>query len=96
MTIKNRKGQVAGAEEVPVPVKKRGRPKKTEVVKNKINPALPIGAFHQMFPVMLKYAEDKTTKTCYFQCEEHLEKHIMRHKLDRLKLTIGQTEPRTH
>jgi len=38
MTIKNRKGQVAGAEEVPVPVKKRGRPKKTEVVKNKIKP----------------------------------------------------------
>lgn len=96
MSITNRKGQTAGAEQVPTPAKKRGRPKKTEIVKNKVDPALPTGAFHQMFPFMLKYTDDKVTRTCYFQCEAHLDKHIMRHKLDKRKLTIGQTEPRTY
>lgn len=95
MSITNRKGQTVGAEEVSTPVKKRGRPKKTEIVKNQIDPALKMGAaFHEMFPCMLKYTEDKMTKTCYFQSESYLDKHIMRHNLDRSKLTIGQTEPR--
>lgn len=102
MSIKNRKGQIAGAEQVPVPAKKRGRPKKTEVVKNKVDPALPTGAFHQMFPHMLQYQEkqrnqkDTVQKTCYFQCESHMNKHIERYNLDRRKITISITEPRTN
>ena len=95
MTIKNYKGQIVGAEEVPAPVKKRGRPKKTEIIKNKIDPVLRIGAeFHEMFPCMLKYTENKITKSCYFQSQSYLEKHIIRHNLDRQTLIIGQTEPR--
>lgn len=97
MTIKNRKGQIAGAEQVPAPPKKRGRPKKTEIVKTKIDPALPMGAFHQMFPFHLEYKEDnKVLKHCYFQCETHMEKHITRYKLDRKQLAISATEPRTN
>ena len=95
MSITNRKGQTAGTEEVVTPVKKRGRPKKTEIIENKIEPALKMGAaFHEMFPCMLKYTENKITKSCYFQSQSYLEKHIMRHNLNRSELTIGQTEPR--
>lgn len=102
MAIRNRKGQTIGADGTvtaapAVAPKKRGRPKKTEVVKTKVDPALPCGAFHQMFPFHLEYKEDnKVLKHCYFQCEAHMEKHIERYKLDRRKLTISATEPRTN
>lgn len=95
MTIRNRKGEVVGVEQISAPAKKRGRPKKTEVEKTRIDPALPTGAFHQMFPFMLKYKEDnKFEKTCYFQCESHRNTHISRYKLNKNSITIGQTEPR--
>ena len=101
MAIRNRKGQTLSGDGTvavaPVAPKKRGRPKKTEVVKTKVDPALPCGAFHQMFPFHLEYKEDnKVLKHCYFQCEAHMEKHIERYKLDRRKLTISATEPRTN
>ena len=99
MAIRNRKGQTIGADgtvtEAPAP-KKRGRPKKTEVVKTKVDPALPCGAFHQMFPFHLEHKEDKGVKHCYFQCEHHMEKHIERYKLDRRTIKISATEPRTY
>lgn len=98
MTIRNRKGQTIngdGTVAAPAP-KKRGRPKKTEVVKTKVDPALPCGAFHEMFPFHLKHKEGKGMKHCYFQCEHHMEKHIERYKLDRRTITISATEPRTN
>lgn len=102
MAIRNRKGQTLSAEgtviKAPEPApKKRGRPKKTEDTKPKVHAPLPSGAFHQTFPFHLQYKEEKgALKHCYFQCESHMEKHIERYKLDRRKLTISATEPRTN
>lgn len=40
------------------------------------------------FPIRLEY-EDKSGKmTCFFLCEEHLEKHLDRHKLNKKKVVI--------
>lgn len=40
------------------------------------------------FPIRLEY-EDKSGKmTCFFICEEHLTKHLDRHKLNKNKVVI--------
>lgn len=103
MAIRNRKGQTLAADgtvaktKTPAPApKKRGRPKKTEIVKTKVDPALPSGAFHEMFPFHLEHKEGKGVKHCYFQCEHHMDKHIERYKLDRRTIKISATEPRTN
>lgn len=43
---------------------------------------------HGGFPYRLEYVDGKDKKTCWFQCEDHLEKHITRYKLDLNKVTI--------
>ena len=38
---------------------------------------------HAMFPWKLIYKEGVEKRTCYFQCEEHRKKHIMRYNLNK-------------
>lgn len=43
---------------------------------------------YSTFPIRLEY-EDKSGKvTCFFSCEEHLEKHLDRYKLNKKKAVI--------
>jgi hypothetical protein len=39
-------------------------------------------------PYKLKHKDGKDTKTCYFQCEEHMKKHIVRYNLRKKDYTI--------
>ncbi len=101
MAIRNRNGQTVGATDK----RKPGRPKKTEVTKTRKprTPKGPViqpvrvsdGPFHMVFPYHLQYKDtDSGTRNCYFQCEDHMNTHIERYKVDRRKATIGATEPR--
>lgn len=47
---------------------------------------------HIGFPYRLEYMEDKDKKICFFQCENHMEKHITRHKLNRKTCKISVKE----
>jgi len=38
---------------------------------------------HDMFPWKLIYKEGTEKRTCYFQCEEHRKKHIVRYNLSK-------------
>lgn len=40
------------------------------------------------FPIRLEYEDRAGKMVCFFICEEHLEKHLKRHKLDRKKVII--------
>lgn len=42
-------------------------------------------SFH---PIRLEYEEKKGKIICFFECEEHLEKHLVQHKLNKKKVTI--------
>ena len=37
---------------------------------------------HENFPFRLQYKEEKNTKICWFQCEDHLNKYLERSKLN--------------
>ena len=93
MAIRNRKGKTVAADGTTTK-RKPGRPKKKRGPE--IDPPRPIdGGFHVVFPIHLLYIEkDGTRKNCFFQCEHHLNKYIERYKLDRRKITIGNTSPR--
>lgn len=104
MTIRNRKGETLSSDGT-APKRKPGRPKKTEKTVNTKGtraPSKPVidaprcseGPFHMVFPFHLQYKEHGSTKNCYFQCENHMNKHIERYKLDKRTITIGATEPR--
>ncbi|WJZ47916.1 hypothetical protein [Synechococcus phage DSL-LC03] len=43
---------------------------------------------HHGFPVRLEYMDGKDHKTCWFQSENHLEKHLTRYKLKPSETTI--------
>jgi hypothetical protein len=43
---------------------------------------------HQGFPIRLEYVDVKDHKTCWFQCESHLEKHITRYNLKQSEITV--------
>jgi len=47
---------------------------------------------HIGFPYRLEYMEDKDKKICFFQCENHMDKHITRHKLNRKTCKISVKE----
>jgi hypothetical protein len=47
---------------------------------------------YQSFPIRLEIPEGKNLKLCFFQCVEHLDKHIERHKLDRKKIKISSKD----
>ena len=94
MAIRNRKGKTLAADGTTKATKtKRVRKPRGPV----IDPPRPVdGGFHVVFPLHLHYKEkDGSIKNCYFQCEYHMDKYIERYKLDRRKLTIRNTEPRS-
>ena len=43
---------------------------------------------YDTFPIRLEFGEKKDVTLCYFQCDEHLQKYIIRHKLDKRKLKV--------
>lgn len=52
--------------------------------------------FHEVFPFKLEHKEkdNKTEKTCFFQCKEHMESYIKRYELKKTQYKISQTEER--
>jgi hypothetical protein len=40
------------------------------------------------FPFRLEYEENKVKKVCHFECKEHLDKYLERHKLKKNKVKI--------
>lgn len=43
---------------------------------------------HSKFPFRLEYMEGNDKKICWFESQDHLDKHISRYKLDRRTLKI--------
>lgn len=43
---------------------------------------------YDSFPYRLEFGEKKNITICYFQCIEHLQKHIDRCKLDKKKVKV--------
>jgi hypothetical protein len=80
----------------------RGRPRKIKAVQSTNNVDTPLTVTksseekelfpHIGFPYRLEYMEDKDKKICFFQCENHMEKHITRHKLNRKTCKISIKE----
>lgn len=73
---------------------KKVKPKLSPKV-NKVSVDLEVPPFHIMFPFTLIYKEDKSTKYCYFQAQEHVKKYIARAKLTPKQYKVIPTEPRT-
>ena len=42
----------------------------------------------ESFPIRLEYKDGKDSRICWFQCEEHLQKHLERYKLKKKDVTI--------
>jgi hypothetical protein len=43
---------------------------------------------YETFPIRLEFGEKKDATLCYFQCDEHLQKYLTRHKLDKRKVKV--------
>ena len=43
---------------------------------------------YETFPIRLEYQDRKEHRVCHFQCEEHLQKHLERYKLDKRTIRI--------
>lgn len=43
---------------------------------------------HMGFPIRLEYQDGKEKKTCWFQCQNHLDKHLTRYKIKAKDATI--------
>lgn len=43
---------------------------------------------YKNFPYRLEFGEKQGLVICFFECEEHLEKYLTRHKLDKRKVKI--------
>jgi hypothetical protein len=50
--------------------------------------------FHVMFPITLKFKNDKEKRVCYFQCSEHLKSYVIKNKIKKNDVSIEKTEPR--
>lgn len=48
---------------------------------------------HLGFPIRLEYQDGKEHKTCWFQCQNHLDKHLTRYKLKSKDVTINYQDP---
>lgn len=92
MAIRNRKGKTLAADGSIKPKTKRTRTPKGPVIDP---PRCSDGPFHKVFPHHLQYKVGKETKNCWFQCEYHMNKHIERYNLDRRKISIRTTKPRS-
>jgi hypothetical protein len=45
------------------------------------------------FPIRLEYNDRGDQKTCWFECQEHLDKHISRYKLNSKEITVEYKNP---
>lgn len=43
---------------------------------------------YEKFPFRLEFGEKKNVTICWFECEEHLQKYIIRSKLDKKSIKI--------
>ena len=43
---------------------------------------------YENYPYRLEYGEKKNTTVCHFECDEHLQKYLNRHKLDKRTIKI--------
>jgi hypothetical protein len=43
---------------------------------------------YETFPIRLEFGEKKQTTICWFECQEHLDKYLNRHKLDKKTIKI--------
>jgi hypothetical protein len=41
------------------------------------------------FPWRLKYTDGKDKRTCFFQSEDHMKKHIEKYKLKKKEINVG-------
>jgi hypothetical protein len=48
---------------------------------------------HMGFPIRLEYQDGKEKKTCWFQCQNHLDKHLTRYKLKAKDVIILYQDP---
>jgi hypothetical protein len=50
---------------------------------------------YETFPIKLQVKEGKGIAVCFFQCDEHLQKHLERYKLDKkdIKIDYRDGEP---
>lgn len=61
---------------------------------NKLIYEEPTLSFHETFPLTLKHFEGKEEKVCYFQCQQHLEKYVLRNKLKTKDYRATKTQPK--
>jgi hypothetical protein len=47
---------------------------------------------YETFPIRLEFGEKKNTTICHFQCQEHLDKYLERHKLDKKTIKIDHRD----
>lgn len=43
---------------------------------------------YEKFTFRLEYKENKAPKVCYFECQEHLDKYLIRHNLKKKDVNI--------
>ena len=43
---------------------------------------------YEKFPIRLQFGEKKQVTICWFECEEHLQKHLNRYKIDKRTIQI--------
>lgn len=48
---------------------------------------------HNGFPIRLEYQDRNDYRICWFQCQNHLDKHIKQHKLKQSELKIQYQDP---
>jgi hypothetical protein len=48
---------------------------------------------HSGFPIRLEYQDGNDHRICWFQCQNHLDKHITRYKLKPSELKIDYQDP---
>lgn len=48
---------------------------------------------HTGFPIRLEYQDGKEHKICWFQCQNHLDKHLTRYKINTKDTTIHYQDP---
>lgn len=45
---------------------------------------------YEKFCYRLEYTERKENRICWFECKEHLDKHILKHKLKKKDIKISK------
>lgn len=84
---KPKRGRPKGSKTTPKP--KTTKPKvATQPKTSKVKEDFP----HLGFPYRLEYMEGADKRICFFQCENHMEKHLVRHKLNRKTCKISVRE----